>query len=214
MSPEPSATPPSAATGSAAGARRGRPRTAGLDERVLEATRESIAEHGYAATTVDAIAARAMVSKGSIYRRWPAKGVLVYDACVAANDELPQVIDTGDIRADLLAIARLASGPPADTLAAEVVSHILADAATDPDLMEMLRVRFFLPRSDAIVRRVEVAVERGELAAGIDAPLVPAVLTGALQYTRRVRSRSLSDDELEHLVDMVLSGHLPATRPT
>lgn len=208
MSAEPSATtaddpgPP----------RRGRPRTAGLDDRVLEATRHSIAEHGYAATTVDGVAARAAVSKGSIYRRWPAKGVLVYEACVAANDELPRVIDTGDIRADLLAIARLASGPPSGTAGAEVVSHILADAATDPDLMEMLRVRFFLPRSDAIVRRVEVAVERGELTPGIDAELVPAVLTGALQYTRRVRSRSLSDEELEHLVDMVLGGHLPGPR--
>jgi AcrR family transcriptional regulator len=209
MSSERSAT----TSGDEAPPRRGRPRTAGLDDRVLEATRGSIAEHGYAATTIDAIAARATVSKGSIYRRWPAKGVLVYDACVAANDELPQVIDTGDIRSDLLAIARLAAGPPSGSLAAEVVSHILADAATDPDLMEMLRVRFFLPRSDAIVRRVEVAVERGELARGIDAPLVPAVLTGALQYTRRVRSRSLSDDELEHLVDMVLSGHQPGERP-
>jgi AcrR family transcriptional regulator len=193
--------------------RRGRPRTAGLDDRVLEATRASITEHGYSATTVDGIAARAAVSKGSIYRRWPAKGVLAYDACVAANDELPQVIDTGDIRADLLAIARLASGPPAGTVAAEVVPHILAEAATDPDLMEMLRVRFFLPRSDAIVRRVEVAVERGELVAGIDTQLVPAVLTGALQYTRRVRSRSLSDEELEHLVDMILGGHVPGRRP-
>ncbi len=209
MSPEPSAT----TTDEQGPPRRGRPRTAGLDDRVLEATRRSIAEHGYTATTVDGIATSAEVSKGSIYRRWPAKGVLVYDACVAANDELPQVIDTGDIRADLLAVARLASGPPSGTAGAEVVSHILADAATDPDLMEMLRVRFFLPRSDAIVRRVEVAVERGELAPGIDAPLVPAVLTGALQYTRRVRSRSLTDEELEHLVDMVLGGHLPGPRP-
>ena len=61
---------------------------------------------------------------------------------------------------------------------------------TDPELMEMLRARFFAPRSDAVVRRVELAVERGELLPGIDAELVPAVLTGALQYTRRVRSRS------------------------
>lgn len=209
MSSEPSAT----TTGEPGAPRRGRPRTAGLDDRVLEATRQSIAEHGYPATTVDGIATRAGVSKGSIYRRWPAKGVLVYDACVAANDELPQVIDTGDIRADLLAVAHLASGPPSGTAGAEVVSHILADAATDPDLMEMLRVRFFLPRSDAIVRRVAVAVERGELTSGIDPQLVPAVLTGALQYTRRVRSRSLTDEELEHLVDMVLGGHLPGSPP-
>ena len=199
----------SASVGDATGApRRGRPRTAGLDERVLEETRRAIDELGYAATTVDTIAGRAGVSKGSIYRRWPAKGVLVYDACVAATDELPRIIDTGDIRVDLLAVVGLtatsqAAGP-------DVVTHILADAATDPELMEMLRARFFAPRSDAVVRRVELAVERGELLPGIDAELVPAVLTGALQYTWRVRLRSLTPAELEHLVDMVLARHLPS----
>src|SRR5688572_33418303 len=86
---------------------RGRPRTEGLDQRVLDATRDSIATRGYDATTVDHIAAHAGVSKGSIYRRWPSKGVLIYDACVATSDDLSKVIDSGDIRRDLIGIARL-----------------------------------------------------------------------------------------------------------
>src|SRR3954451_21763463 len=86
---------------------RGRPRTAGLDERVLTAARQAVRSIGYPATTVDQIAATAGVSKGSIYRRWPTKGVLLYDACIATPDELASVIDSGDIEADLLAVARL-----------------------------------------------------------------------------------------------------------
>lgn len=189
-------------------AARGRPRTAGLDERVLAATRDAVERHGYTATTVDHIAAAAGVSKGSIYRRWPTKGVLVYDACIASSDVLGEVIDSGDIRADLLAVARLtASGYVHDD---GVVAQVLAEAATDPALMEMLRARFFEPRSDAIVRRVELAVERGEVPPGIDAQLVPAVLNGTQQYTWGVRARALDDAELARLVDMILGGDRPA----
>ena len=186
---------------------RGRPRTEGLDERVLAATRTAIEQHGYPATTVDQIAAASGASKGSIYRRWPTKGVLVYDACIASPDELVHVIDSGDILADLLAVARLTA--KGYTHGHDVFTHVLADAATDPTLMEMLRTRFFEPRSDRIIRRVELAVERGELRPGIDASLVPAVLNGAQQYVWGVRSRALAEDELVALVGMIVGGHLP-----
>jgi AcrR family transcriptional regulator len=198
---------PTSASTSVPPARRGRPRTAGLDERVLVETRRSVEEHGYTATTVDHVAARAGVSKGSIYRRWPTKGVLVYDACIATTDLLPEVIDSGDIHNDLLAVARLTA--EAHASGNDVFTHVLADAATDQALLQMLRERFFAPRSDAIVRRVELAVERGELAPGIDASLVPAVLNGAQQYVWGVRSRALDDDELARLVDMVIGAHRP-----
>lgn len=186
---------------------RGRPRTEGLDERVLHATRDAVRRHGYHATTVEQIAATAGVSKGSIYRRWPTKGVLVYDACIATLDELPAVIDSGDIEADLLAVARLTAQGVAS--ADDVVVHVLADASHDPALMDMLRTRFFQPRSDVIVRRVELAIERGELRPGLDAGLVPAVLNGAQEYMRGVRSRALDEAELRQLVAMVIGAHLP-----
>lgn len=181
---------------------RGRPRTEGLDERVLAATREAVERQGYTATTVDQIAAAAGVSKGSIYRRWPTKGVLAYDACIASPDQLGEVIDSGDIRADLLAIARITAGGYSHD--STVVSEVLAEAANDAALREMLRSRFFEPRSDAIVRRVELAIERGEAPAGLNPQLVPAVLNGAQQYQWGVRSRTLDEAELHQLVDMIL----------
>jgi AcrR family transcriptional regulator len=187
---------------------RGRPRVEGLDQRVLEATRASVATRGYDATTVDHIASRAGVSKGSIYRRWPSKGVLIYDACVATSDDLSEVIDSGDIRRDLIGVARL-TALGYQTEGNEVVQRVLADAAADPELMELLRSRFFAPRSDAIIRRVELAVERGELTPGLDASLVPAVLNGTQQYLWGVRGRALDDAELAELVDMAIGRHLP-----
>ncbi len=164
--------------------------------------------NGYTATTVDQIARVAGVSKGSIYRRWPSKGVLVYDAHVASRDALGEVIDTGDIQGDLLAVARLT----ADSYARggdDVISAVLADAATDAHLRELLRTTFFVPRSDAIVQRVELAMERGELRDGLDASLVPALLTGPQAYLWAVRGRALDERELVDLVDRAIGSHLP-----
>jgi hypothetical protein len=127
---------------------------------------------------------------------------------VATADDLPQVIDSGDIRVDLIAVARL-TALPYRTGGNELIGRILADAATDPDLMELLRSRFFAPRSDAIVRRVEMAVERGELRPGLDASLVPAVLNGTQQYLWGVRGRALDEDGVAELVDLVIGRYLP-----
>ena len=185
---------------------RGRPRTEGLDDRVLEATRRVVAARGYGDATLDQIAAEAGASKGSIYRRWPSKGVLVYDACIAAGDELAEVIDTGRIRDDLLAVARLTAAAFRDPARRELFEQVVGDAAHDDRLAEHLRTRFFLPRSEAIVRRVERAVARDELARHVDPALVPAVLNGSQQYVWAVRRRALTDDEVRGLVDMVLGG--------
>jgi AcrR family transcriptional regulator len=187
---------------------RGRPRTPGLEERVLAATRRVVIERGYVDATLDEIAAEAEVSKGSIYRRWPTKGVLVYDACLARPDELQAVIDTGDIRADLVAVAMLTAKAFRRKQQRELMAQVFADAARDPELMELLRTRFFAPRSDVIVRRVELAVERGELSPDINVALVPALLNGSQQYLWSIRQRTLTDDEVGDLVDMIIGAAL------
>jgi AcrR family transcriptional regulator len=185
---------------------RGRPRTEGLDERVLAAARAIVDRDGYAAATIDLIAAAAGASKSSIYRRWPSKGVLVYDACLAHADELVRVIDTGDIRADLTAIAMITARATRSKSQSGLFSQILADAERDPELMAQLRRRFFAPRSDAIIARVEAAIERGELRGDFNVALVPALLNGPHRYMRAVRARGLSDAEVRDLVDLII-GH-------
>lgn len=196
------------ASGKAKGAptvSRGRPRDAGLDAKVLAATKRIVAEHGYAAATVDQIAGEAGVAKGSIYRRWPSKGVLVYDAMVR-NDELPRVIDSGDIVEDLVAIAMITNRGFRSRSQRTLLDHVLADAARDSHLAELLRTRFFAPRSAAIAERVRLAIERGELRSDIDPALVPAVLNGSQQYWWGVWHRPMTEPEIRGLVALIVGG--------
>src|SRR3954453_2446178 len=79
---------------------RGRPLDGDLDAVILDAAVGLLGETGYERMTMDGVAARAKVSKATIYRRWDSKASLVVEAmrsCQFAEIELPV---TGDLRAD------------------------------------------------------------------------------------------------------------------
>jgi AcrR family transcriptional regulator len=54
-------------------ATQGRPRSTGLDERIVEAARRCFARDGYAGTSIQAIAQEASLGKPAIYRRFSGK---------------------------------------------------------------------------------------------------------------------------------------------
>ena len=189
--------------------RRGRPRKVDIDDRVLAAARALEHEMGYDATTIEAVAERAGVAKTAIYRRWPNKSVLIYEAVLAPAGERPGVPDTGDVRADMLAVLRAnASGYGADPKRG-LVAAITREALRDERVADLLRTRFFGPRADAIAARIATAVARGELRATVDTAMVPALLTGPLQYLRVVRGSALDEDDLTRIVDAVIGPHTP-----
>ena len=92
--------------------RRGRP--AGLSEGdLLAVARAAFLDNGYAATTMDEIAARAHISKASLYREHPSKAALfsavVSDWAAAGRDAmrpaLARLVDGKDIAVDLFDLA-------------------------------------------------------------------------------------------------------------
>ena len=98
--------------------RAGRPRSSTLDQRILAATRQALADGGYAAPSMEAVARSAGVVKQNLYRRWPRRPLLVIDAVLPAPGAAP---DTGTLAGDLAAILagprptrpRSSSGPAA-----------------------------------------------------------------------------------------------------
>jgi AcrR family transcriptional regulator len=68
--------------------RAGRRRDPAIDERVLEATRASLVEHGWDGTSVRGIAQQAGVSRPAIARRWPTKAHLVVESLLGAEPDL------------------------------------------------------------------------------------------------------------------------------
>ena len=80
--------------------RRGRPRSEARKQAILQAAFELLGERGLAATSMDAVAERAGVSKATIYRWWDSKELLALDALYAAWDTAgPVTRETGTLRA-------------------------------------------------------------------------------------------------------------------
>ncbi|MDG3011559.1 TetR/AcrR family transcriptional regulator [Rhodococcus sp. D2-41] len=70
---------------------RGRPRDPAIDDAALVATRELLAEVGWDRTTMVSIAERAGVGKPALYRRWPSKAQLVFEAVFDWTERNPQI---------------------------------------------------------------------------------------------------------------------------
>src|SRR6266542_664375 len=88
-------------------AHRLRPRVAGdREEEILFATIGALVELGYDRLTMDAVATASKASKATLYRRWSTKADLVVDAISRAKGcPMPEDVDTGSLRGDLISMA-------------------------------------------------------------------------------------------------------------
>ena len=180
------------------GNKRGRPRTPrgldrSLDAAILGATLAGVAESGYDALTMDAVAARAGVGKAAIYRRWSSKAEVVA-ASIAhwrrghGPGEAP---DTGSLRGDIEALISVV--PDYGTGELTTISVILgvATAATRDPLLAAALEDFVLSTPRHILQTVlNRAIARGEIRAGRDLSLVPDVALG-LNLLRMVSGRPI-----------------------
>jgi AcrR family transcriptional regulator len=185
-----------------------RRRTGGRSARVvrdvLEATVDVLAHAGYASLSFEDVAAKAGVSRTTIYRRWPAKVDLVRAALLHMAEEHPVAPDTGAVRSDLLAGVRLKIATHLYERDAGLLRALMAEYG-DPELVALARVvrqRFLQP----FVAAVERAVQRGELPRGLDPMLVLDPILSAVHLKHAVFGESIDARYLEALVDLVLAG--------
>ena len=184
----------------------GRPRDPQVDEAILSATLELLAEEGYAHLTIERIAVRAGVGKASLYRRWPDRVSLVLDA-VSRSPERPSVPDTGSLRGDMLVY--LHTLVRYRTLHSEAITAISSEALCNPSFGEAFRAGMAEPSIAGLRMVVQRAVDRGEIPAGTDVTLL-ASLPPALLYAQRLFSGRLPDEQfVERIVDQFFSPSLP-----
>jgi len=139
-------------------------RLADARERIVAAALEQVAEGGYASASVQAVAARARVATGSVYRHFPSKAELFGEVFRRqANQELGVLEEIATH--DSPALERLAEAT--EVLARRALaSPTLAYAQiAEPVEQEVEAERLVLRRGyrDALARILEDGVERGDL---------------------------------------------------
>src|SRR6202042_2108723 len=147
---------------------RGRPRSERAHQAILDAANDLLEERGFVDLTIDEVAQRAGVSKPTIYRRWPTKGTLVFEAFSAGFLTGQPVPDTGSLRGDLLAALRAWIRVVKGTVTGRTLVGLIAEVQRDPELAEIWREHFIGPVRDHHRSMVNRAVERGEVPPNAD----------------------------------------------
>lgn len=185
---------------------RGRRRSERSHDAIVAATQELLVERGYAAVTIEGIAARAGVGKQTIYRWWPSKAALVLEAYLAGQDAVapPPAGATAheDVRALLGWLVAVLDQP----IGGHVVAGLVGDLQHDADLARGFRREVVPARRAAMRAALERAQARGEIRADADLELAVDALHGAVFYRLLLSGEPLDGDFADRLADQTLAG--------
>ena len=183
------------------------PRVQRTRQAVHEAGRALLHEAGPDAITHAAIAGAARVSRTTLYKHWPTRAELLVDVC-RSIDPRRHVEPSGDVRADLVAVATGTAAVLADPDARRGFAQMLAQAQWDDDAREVLTTLTGAGLAD-LERVLEAGRSAGDVPDDVDVLDVAARLLGPLVFSALLAGDAPGAPTVERLVD----DWLAATRP-
>jgi len=184
----------------------GRPRAASVDRAVLKATRTLLRRQGYEGLSIEGVARAAGVAKTSIYRRWPSKPSLVFEAVFGTSREV-EFAHTGQLARDLAQPVRALCEEFASPEARAALPALLPLFMSDPALRSEVDRQILLPERRRVRELLEAAKKRGELRASVDLELVLDQLIGTVFY-RTITGAPVDADCADEIVRLALRGVL------
>src|SRR5215217_2899332 len=155
-------------------------RKAATRDAILTAAIDQLAAGGYASAQVNAVAARAGVATGTVYRHFESKSALFAEAFrVAARRELDEfgAVAEDDGRSSVERIGAAVEAWARRALAQPTRAYALLAEPVDP-AVEAERLEFRRGYRDVLSRTMQQGIERGELSA-VDTQTFSAALIGA-----------------------------------
>jgi AcrR family transcriptional regulator len=171
---------------------------------IYRATLDLLVERGYDGLTIEGVAAHSGVNKTTIYRWWQSKDDLLCSAFIETNLLKLDVVHTGSLRGDLIAV----TNQVVDLLTSEEAGRVTRASLGGLDRPGLARFveMFCAERLEAEKHIFQRAVVRGEIDPEVDPATIVDLLAGAIWYRVLVRQTGLPGDFAERLVDIVLAG--------
>lgn len=184
--------------------RQGRPRDSRIDDAVLRATVELLDEIGYARLTIPLVAARAGATPPAVYRRFPTKLELVYEAVFPTppGAELPLTGDVESaIRGLLQASIELFSSPAVHT----AMSGLMAELPAEPGLSGRLLGRLQGSTYVELQRFLDDAAAAGRAAPDVDARILLDTIGGTVMMAL-ANERTLDRKWVDQTTSLIVTG--------
>ncbi|OBG23897.1 TetR family transcriptional regulator [Mycolicibacterium celeriflavum] len=185
---------------------RGRPRDPRTQEAIMAATRRLLARDGYDQVTIESIAREADVSRPTVYRRWPSKTHVVFDAVFGPADSAEVLAGSGEFHSDLRQFVEGVFRFWSEPVVASATMGILADRHRDPALV--IRTQQLLDEQTRLdfAALVRSGIEQGLVRPDLDVEMIYDLLVGTTFYAAQVLQRDDSDDVVGRLCSLVLQG--------
>jgi TetR/AcrR family transcriptional regulator, regulator of autoinduction and epiphytic fitness len=174
---------------------------------VLEATLDLLAQHGYGAVTIEAVAARSGVAKSTIYRHWPGKVELILDAFHELKPPVAPPAE-GDVRETVISVLENLARVVDKSTWSMCLPSLIDAAAHDPEARK-LHGKISTEGRRSLVDLLATGVERGELPADLDPELMAEALVGPILLRRLMSLPPFDPAQVRVLVDQLI----PAVRP-
>jgi len=167
---------------------------------VLQAADDLLSEIGFAAVTIEGIAARAGVGKQTIYRWWQSKADVLMEAFAedALQDLRPP--DTGNLKDDLKAHLSHTAKFLTESDAGAVFRALAGQIQHDPVMAVRFRTEYFERQRELDRIPLLRAVEREELSKDIDIETAIDRLMGPIYFRVLVTGQPINQDFTDELV--------------
>jgi AcrR family transcriptional regulator len=196
---------------------RGRPRNERAHRAVLKAARELLEAGGISAVTMEGVAARAKVSKPTLYRWWPDRHALTMAALMPAPTPPARAPKAG---AQAPKPVRKAKASPLRTLREQLVAmanlfqsrtgryvaSILATSDADTELSKAFRSHFLMERRNEGRALLLQAVQDGSLRDNLDMDVSLDLIYGPLFFRLLLGHAPLDQAFVQQSFDQALQG--------
>ena len=185
---------------------RGRPRDPRTQRTILAATRKLLSTNGYDEISIESIAREADVSRPTVYRRWPSKAHVVFDAVFGWADDGAMLKGSGEFRADLRQFVRGVCEFWREPIVASATMGILADRHRDPALFIRTQKLLDEQTQQKFAALVRAGIEQGAVRPDVDVQMLYELIVGTSFYTVQVQLCDDVDDVVDRLCTLVMQG--------
>ena len=192
--------------------RGGRPRDPSRDSVIRAAILRLLAEVGYGALTMDAVAAEAGVGKATIYRRWRTKHDLVVDTISDINRAIAVPPDTGSVERDARALMDLVV-TTVQSPAGAAIRSLLPAMQYQPALVEAFRNGPLGVWRAAFAAMWARAEERGEVRPGMDRSVTAEAISALLVQRWLLTGEPLDTAYVDEVFETVVLPLVRNARP-
>jgi AcrR family transcriptional regulator len=194
--------------------RRGRPRSASADRAIIDAAATLLCEVGYRALCMETVAARAGISKATLYRRYKDKEALITATILITSGTPPRdmPLPAGSARESLTFMLKTAAIAIASPLWLPILGAMFSEGPRSGGLSRAMRNQILDPSAEIVGRLVQAGIDQGELRPTVSPVVVNDVLFGSL-LARSMLGEAITDEWIDAVVASVWEGFGAASEP-